>query len=135
MNEILSELEKLAAQRAGELIADRRGGVPLVEYGSTFIPEELIRAAGANTYLMCSGGQQEAAEAVLDDMLGCMNPLARSIVGGFRLGNDEVSEHTDLVVTAVTDCHIGSSASCWSSRASGRRRWVCPPDRKKGHRL
>ena len=64
MNEILSELEKLAAQRAGELIADRRGGVPLVEYGSTFIPEELIRAAGANTYLMCSGGQQEAAEAV-----------------------------------------------------------------------
>lgn len=74
MNEILSELEKLAAQRAGELIADRRGGVPLVEYGSTFIPEELIRAAGANTYLMCSGGQQEAAEAVLDDMLGCMNP-------------------------------------------------------------
>ena len=106
MNEILSELEKLAAQRAGELIADRRGGVPLVEYGSTFIPEELIRAAGANTYLMCSGGQQEAAEAVLDDMLGCMNPLARSIVGGFRLGNDEVSEHTDLVVTAVTDCHI-----------------------------
>ena len=132
MNEILSELEKLAAQRAGELIADRRGGVPLVEYGSTFIPEELIRAAGANTYLMCSGGQQEAAEAVLDDMLGCMNPLARSIVGGFRLGNDEVSEHTDLVVTAVTDCHIGRLSELLEFQGIRTAKVGVPPDWKKG---
>lgn len=131
MNEILSELEKLAAQRAGELIADRRGGVPLVEYGSTFIPEELIRAAGANTYLMCSGGQQEAAEAVLDDMLGCMNPLARSIVGGFRLGNDEVSEHTDLVVTAVTDCHIGRLSELLEFQGIRTAKVGVPPDWKK----
>ena len=131
MNEILSELEKLAAKRADELIAGRRGGVPLVEYSSTFIPEELIRAAGANTYLMCSGGQQEAAAAVLDDMLSCINPLARSIVGGFRLGNDEVSEHTDLVVTAVTDCHIGRLSELLEFQGIRTAKVGVPPDWKK----
>ncbi len=131
MNEILSELEKLAAQRAGELVASRSSGVPLVEYSSTFIPEELIRAAGANTYLMCSGGQQEAAAAVLDDMLSCINPLARSIVGGFRLGNDEVSEHTDLVVTAVTDCHIGRLSELLEFQGIRTTKVGVPPDWKK----
>lgn len=131
MNEILSELEKLAAQRAGELVASRSNGIPLVEYSSTFIPEELIRAAGANTYLMCSGGQQEAAAAVLDDMLSCINPLARSIVGGFRLGNDEVSEHTDLVVTSVTDCHIGRLSELLEFQGIRTVKVGVPPDWRK----
>lgn len=131
MNEILSELEKLAAQRAGELVASRSNGIPLVEYSSTFIPEEFIRAAGANTYLMCSGGQQEAAAAVLDDMLSCINPLARSIVGGFRLGNDEVSEHTDLVVTSVTDCHIGRLSELLEFQGIRTVKVGVPPDWRK----
>ena len=45
----LSDIEK---QRQNEIAQQKKEGVPLVVYNSTFVPEEIIRAAGANTYLL-----------------------------------------------------------------------------------
>lgn len=106
MKEIMKELNRLAKARTRELVREKESGKPLIGYNSTFIPEELLRAAGANTYLMCRGGEAESADAVLDYMLRFMNPLARSMAGFLELGQDPVTPCADLVVTAQTDCHI-----------------------------
>lgn len=107
MKEILRELELLAKARVKELAQAKKDGTPIVEYTGTFIPEELIRAAGAETYLMCRGGEPEPPDAVLDYMLRFMNPLARSMAGFLELGLDPVTPMSDLLVTQQTDCHVG----------------------------
>ncbi len=107
MKNVLRELDKQSRAKVRELVQAKKDGTPLIEYNSTFIPEELIRAAGANTYFMCRGGEPEPTDAVLDYMLRFMNPLARSMAGYLELGLDPITPHSDLVVTAQTDCHIG----------------------------
>lgn len=107
MKNVIRELDKQSRARVKELVQEKKAGKPLVEYNSTFIPEEMIRAAGANTYFMCRGGEPEPTDAVLDYMLRFMNPLARSMAGYIELGLDPITPHSDLVVTAQTDCHIG----------------------------
>lgn len=107
MKEILRELELLAKARVKELAQAKKNGTKIIEYTGTFIPEELIRAAGAETYLMCRGGEPEPPDAVLDYMLRFMNPLARSMAGFLELGLDPVTPMSDLLVTQQTDCHVG----------------------------
>lgn len=107
MKTILRELDKLSRAKVGQLIQEKKAGKPLIEYNSAFIPEEMIRAAGANTYLMCRGGEPEPTDAVLDYMLRFMNPLARSMAGYLELGLDPITPNADLLVTAQTDCHVG----------------------------
>lgn len=107
MKEILKELETLAKARVKELSQAKKNGTPVIEYTGTFIPEELIRAAGAETYLMCRGGEPEPPDAILDYMLRFMNPLARSMAGFLELGLDAVTPISDLLVTQQTDCHVG----------------------------
>ena len=107
MKTVLRELEKQSKSKVRELVQEKKDGKPLIEYNSTFIPEELIRAAGANTYYMCRGGEPEPTDAVLDYMLRFMNPLARSMAGFLELGLDPITPHSDLLVTAQTDCHVG----------------------------
>lgn len=131
MNEIITGLSELSARRAASLAAEKAAGKPLVEYSSTFIPEELIRAAGANTYLLCSGGRQEAVDAAMDDMLRCMNPLALATAGSIKLGRDEVTPHADLLVTAVTDCHIGRMSELLEYRGVNTFKVGVPSDWRK----
>ena len=107
MYEALKELEKVSSLRERELIEARSGGVPLIEYFGRFIPEALIRACGAGVYPLAGGGELAPPDAAKDEMLGCMNPLARSIAGGIKLGTDRMAGKADIVVTAVTDIHIG----------------------------
>lgn len=107
MKEILKELELLAKARVKELSQAKKDGTAIIEYTGTFIPEELIRAAGAETYLMCRGGEPEPPDAVLDYMLRFMNPLARSMAGFLELGLDPVTPISDLLVTQQTDNHVG----------------------------
>jgi len=106
MKETLKELEKHASERLAGILREKERGKPLVEYTSTFIPEELIRAAGANTYPMWRGGEAVASDAVLDYMPRFIHPLARSMAGYMELGRDPVTPRADLLVAAQTDCHI-----------------------------
>ena len=107
MKEILKELDTLSKNRVKELVQAKKDGKHIIEYTGTFIPEELIRAAGAETYLMCRGGEPEPPDAVLDYMLRFMNPLARSMAGFLELGLDVITPISDLLVTQQTDCHVG----------------------------
>ena len=107
MKEILKELDTLAKARVKEIIQAKKEGAPVIEYTGTFIPEEIIRAAGAETYLMCRGGEPEPPDAVLDYTLRFMNPLARSMAGFLELGLDPITPISDLLVTQQTDCHVG----------------------------
>lgn len=103
----IRELSRRSQARVRELVAEKRAGTPLIEYNSSFIPEEFIRAAGANTYYMCRGGEPEPTDAVLDYMLRFMNPLSRSMAGYMELGLDPITPNADLVAIAETDCHVG----------------------------
>jgi len=107
MKNTIRELDKLSKERVRELVREKKNGTPLIEYNSTMLPQEIISAAGANTYFMCRGGEPEPTDAVLDYMLRFMNPLARSMAGYIQLGLDPIAPHSDLIVTAQTDCHIG----------------------------
>lgn len=100
-------LSRRSHTRAGGLVKEKRAGTALVEYNSTFIPEEFIRAAGANTYFMCRGGEPEPADAVLDYMPRSINPFSRSMAGYVELGLDPITPNADLVAIAETDCHVG----------------------------
>lgn len=106
MKEILKELETLSKARVRELALAKQNGAHIIEYTGKFISEELIRAAGAETYLMCRGGEPEPPDAVLDTMLRFMNPLARSMAGFLALDLDPVTPMADLLVTQQTDCHV-----------------------------
>lgn len=106
MKEILKELDELSKARIRELRQAKKNGTPIIQYNGTFIPEEIIRAAGAETFLICRGGEPEPPEAVLDHILRFMNPLARSMMGFLELGLDYITPISDLIVTQQTDCHI-----------------------------
>lgn len=106
MKEILKELDALSRARVKELGQAKKNGTPIIEYNGPFIPEELIRAAGAETFLICRGGEPEPPDAVLDSILRFMNPLARSMAGFLELDLDPITPIADLVVTQQTDCHI-----------------------------
>lgn len=107
MEKIVKDLDKLSKDNVKKLVQAKKDGKPLIEYNSTYIPEEIIRAAGANTYLMLRGGEPEPTDAVLDYMLRFMNPLARSMAGFLELGLDPITPKADEVVIAETDCHVG----------------------------
>ncbi|MCI9603083.1 MAG: 2-hydroxyacyl-CoA dehydratase [Ruminococcus sp.] len=107
MREIMKELDALSRGRVKELIQAKKDGAKIIEYNGTYIPEEIIRAAGAQTYLALRGGEPEPTDAVLDYMLRFMNPLARSLAGFMQLGLDPIMPISDLLVTQQTDNHIG----------------------------
>ena len=98
MKEIMQELDKLSRERVTELRKAKKSGRPVIQYNGNFISEEMIRAVGAEPYLMCRGGEPEPPDAVLDYMLRFMNPLARSMAGFHALGLDPVTPISDLIV-------------------------------------
>ena len=106
MSKIMQEIEKLALERTAQLKKAKKEGRKVVQYTSNFIPEEFIRAAGAEPYLMCRGGEPEPTEIVLDEMLRFMNPLARAMAGNYRMGIDPVTPISDLIIAHQSECHI-----------------------------
>ena len=98
-------LRKKAAERPIELRKLKENGTKIVEFTGNFVPEELIYASGAKPYLMCRGGEPEAPEAVLTDMLRFTNPLARSQCGFYKLGVDPVTPVADMIAASQYECH------------------------------
>lgn len=107
MSKVFQEIEKLAADRTTKLKEAKSEGRKVIQYTSNFIPVEYIRAAGAEPYLMCRGGEPEPTEVILDDMLRFMNPLARSMAGFYKMGMDAVTPISDLIITHQNECHTG----------------------------
>jgi benzoyl-CoA reductase/2-hydroxyglutaryl-CoA dehydratase subunit BcrC/BadD/HgdB len=106
VDKMLQKLEEIAAANTAGMAAEKRAGKPLVVYCSSFIPAELIRASGANTYLLCRGGDAAPANAALEYTLECINPLARASAGYLINGLDDLASMADLVVTANSDSHM-----------------------------
>lgn len=131
MKEVIKSLDRQSKARVKELVRQKKEGKTLIEYNSTFIPEELIRAAGANSYYMCRGGEPEPTDAVLDYMLRFMNPLSRSMAGYMELGLDPISPHADMIVTAQTDCHIGRITELLEFKGAPINKVGIPADWKK----
>jgi benzoyl-CoA reductase/2-hydroxyglutaryl-CoA dehydratase subunit BcrC/BadD/HgdB len=107
MKDIMQELEALSKARIPEVRKAHKEGKKVIEYTGNFIPEEMIRALGAEPYLMCRGGEPEPPEAVQEYMLRFMNPLARSMAGYYLMGLDMVSPVADVIVAQQTDNHVG----------------------------
>jgi len=107
VSKIMSELADMARSRPTELKELKGKGKKVVEYTGSYIPEQLIYAAGAEPYLLYRGGEPEPPDTVLPYMLRFMNPQARSQVGFWNLDLDPVTPIADLVVAQQTDCHVG----------------------------
>lgn len=107
MSKIMSELADMARSRPTELKELKGKGKKVVEYTGSYIPEQLIYAAGAEPYLLYRGGEPEPPDTVLPYMLRFMNPQARSQVGFWNLDLDPVTPIADLIVAQQTDCHVG----------------------------
>ena len=131
MKEIMNELDKLSKQRVSELQKAKKDGKKVIQYTGKFVPEELIKAAGAEPYLMCRGGEPEPPDAVLEDMLRFMNPLARSMVGFYELGIDPVTPISDLIVAQQTDNHVGRISELFEFKGLPIFKVGVPPEWKK----
>jgi benzoyl-CoA reductase/2-hydroxyglutaryl-CoA dehydratase subunit BcrC/BadD/HgdB len=106
MEDVMREFAQLATDRPAELRKRKTDGKKVVPYIGHFVPEELLYAAGVEPYLICRGGEPEPPEAVLDDMLRFLNPLARSMAGFHIMGLDPVMPLADLIVASQPECHI-----------------------------
>lgn len=107
MKEILQGLDKLSSARPLELAKKKKEGKKIVEFFGDYVPEQWINAAGAESYLICKGGDPQPPEATLDYMLRFMNPLAATMAGSYLLGLDAVMPIADSVVIQQHDCHYG----------------------------
>jgi benzoyl-CoA reductase/2-hydroxyglutaryl-CoA dehydratase subunit BcrC/BadD/HgdB len=107
VREILQELDKLSNARPLELIKRKKEGKKIIEFFGDFVPEQWITAAGAESYLICKGGDPQPPEATLDYMLRFMNPLAATMAGSYLLGLDAVMPIADSVVVQQHDSHYG----------------------------
>lgn len=101
------ELGEMARTRPLRLKEQKVKGKKVIEYTGTYVPDEMIHAAGAEPYFMGRGGEPEPPDAVLPYLLRFMNPQARSLAGFHILGLDPVTPIADLIVAQQTDCHIG----------------------------
>jgi benzoyl-CoA reductase/2-hydroxyglutaryl-CoA dehydratase subunit BcrC/BadD/HgdB len=106
VEDVMREFAQLATDRPAELRQRKADGKKVVPYIGHFVPEELLYAAGVEPYLICRGGEPEPPEAVLDDMLRFLNPLARSIAGFHVMGLDPVMPLADLIVASQPECHV-----------------------------
>jgi benzoyl-CoA reductase/2-hydroxyglutaryl-CoA dehydratase subunit BcrC/BadD/HgdB len=106
MEQVMKEFAQLATDRPTALRGLKADGKKIVPYIGQFVPEELLYAAGVEPYLVCRGGEPEPPEAVLDDMLRFLNPLARSMAGFHVMGLDPVMPLADLVVASQPECHV-----------------------------
>lgn len=103
MKETLRELEALAELRRKELAGREKGSRPVIGWSGPYIPEELIRAAGADTWPLGRGGGSVPVNPVLRGQLRFMNPLARNLAGYPQ--SDPGAPACDLLVIQQTDCH------------------------------
>ena len=106
MKKTLEEFQAAVARRTTEISDAKANGAKLVQYTGNFIPDELIRAAGADAYPMWRGGEPEPPDAMLDESIRFLNPYARSMVGFYKLNLDPIMEMADLVAVSATDCHV-----------------------------
>lgn len=107
MQEIMKNLAKISRNRPIEILVKKKEGAKIVEYFGNFVPEEILRAAGAETFFLNHGGDPEPPEAVLDEMLRFVNPMARSLLGYHLLNLDSVTPNADLIVVEQTYNHVG----------------------------
>lgn len=107
METVVKELAEMTRSRPLQLKELKAKGKKVVEYTGSFIPEPLIRASGAEPYLMCRGGEPEPPEAVLPYMLRFMNPFARAQAGYYLMGLDPVTPMADLIVAQQSTNHEG----------------------------
>lgn len=112
MRDILNELKIMYDSELQRLGCE---GKPLVIYDSSFIPEELLRAAGVNTFFLRHCGA-EAAEAAVDYTLECINPLSRANVSFIINRMHPLAVNADMVATAFTDSHGGRMAELMEFR-------------------
>lgn len=88
----------------------KASGMKLVGYTGRFVPEELIRAAGAVPVLLCKGGAPEPPEATLPYILRFMSPFARAQIGYHLIGIDPIIPMLDLIIAQCDDCHMSRLA-------------------------
>jgi len=132
MQKLLKEFAEKAFSRPPELKARKTEGRKIVECVGSFIPQELVYAAGAEPYPMCRGGEPEPTDACLQYMLRFLNPFAKSLAGYYLLGLDPVTDIADLIVAQQKDCHVSRISELLEYLGLPLFKVGVPPDWEKG---
>jgi benzoyl-CoA reductase/2-hydroxyglutaryl-CoA dehydratase subunit BcrC/BadD/HgdB len=127
----LEELVKTTRTRPEQLKDRKMKGAKLVGFMGSFVPEELIHASGAASYLICRGGQPEPPDAVIPYLLRFMSPFDRSQIGYHLLGTDPVMPMMDLIVLQSTDCQESRLADVFEYLKLPTARLGVPSDWEK----
>lgn len=124
----IDELSQNARGHFARLRQAKKDGVKLIGHTGRFVPEELIRAAGAIPHYLGRGGEPEAPEAVLPYMLRFMSPFSRAQIGYHLLGMDPFTRILDVIVAQCDDCHMSRLADLLEYFKLPTFRIGVPPD-------
>lgn len=106
----IEDLAQLARDWPEYLRKSKKNGKKIIGYTGSFIPEEMIVAAGAVPHLICRGGESEAVEATLPYMLRFISPYSMAQIGYHLLGLDPILPMLDLIIAQCDSCHMARLA-------------------------
>ncbi len=109
--------ERLAAHlkgRVAELEEAKEKGVKMVGYfPGSYVPEELIRAAGTVPLCLVEGGDTAALKAASLVMPSLYCPFSRAQVGERMLKRNPYYSLVDMLVALITCQHLKKVAEVW----------------------
>ncbi len=109
------ELSAHLKTRMSEMAKLKAGGTKIVGYiPGGFMPEELVRAAGAIPVCLLRGGDPEPVMEALQYITRFLDTFWRSQIGYWSLGEDHLYRIPDLLIAPITDCHTRAAADCFS---------------------
>jgi benzoyl-CoA reductase/2-hydroxyglutaryl-CoA dehydratase subunit BcrC/BadD/HgdB len=111
------EEERLAIhlrERPEQLREAKKLGVKIIGYfPGSYVPEEIIYAAGAVPLCLVEGGSSAPAEAALELMPQISCPFARAQLGERLLKRNPYYEMMDMLVAPITCQHLKKVAEIW----------------------
>ncbi|WP_296705738.1 2-hydroxyacyl-CoA dehydratase family protein, partial [Algoriphagus sp.] len=112
------ELTTHLKTRVSNLARLKAEGKKIVGYTpGGFMPQELVRAAGAIPVCLFRGGDPEPVMEALQYLPRFLDTFWRSQIGYWSLGEDALYRLPDLLVTPITDCHtkaLSDSFDCFT---------------------
>jgi benzoyl-CoA reductase/2-hydroxyglutaryl-CoA dehydratase subunit BcrC/BadD/HgdB len=109
------ELSAHLQTRMSELARQKAEGTKIVGYTpGGFMPQELVRAAGAVPVCLIRGGDPEPVMEALQYITRFLDTFWRGQIGYWSLGEDPLYRIPDLLIAPITDCHTRATADCFS---------------------
>jgi benzoyl-CoA reductase/2-hydroxyglutaryl-CoA dehydratase subunit BcrC/BadD/HgdB len=110
----LKDLDTHLGNRPAQLReAQKRGGKVVGFFPGSYVPEEIIYAAGALPVCLARGGSPEPVDAALTEMPDVICPFVRAQVGERLLKTNPYYGMIDMLVGPITCQHLKKATEVW----------------------